>query len=91
MCVCKNICNNEGRLVVVLEECVSNLKHEEDILLRKNVETWISKVRDANSLCYRSFLSQLHKRREHASIIYHHLTNSNTASAYHSGPGSQEI
>lgn len=55
--------------MVVLEERISGLNQEEDVLPRRNVEASFIKVRVAKRVCRQSVLSQHHKKREHASVL----------------------
>lgn len=46
----KGFCVERGSFVVVLEESICSLKHEEDVLLTRYIEARIIRVRDTNSL-----------------------------------------
>lgn len=44
------ICDESGRLMVVFRKPFSGPKHEQDASIRRTVETWTIKVRDAKRL-----------------------------------------
>lgn len=75
----KEACVESGRLVLVLHKGVSGLKYEEDVLLRRNLDASVIKVCDVNNICHGRDLAKLHKKREHALVLYYHLKNSNAA------------
>lgn len=56
------LCVESGMLVVVLDKRVRGLNHEENVLLRTNVEARIIKVREAKSLPRWNVLARLQKR-----------------------------
>lgn len=80
-----------SRLDVIFDERVSRLNHEMHALLRRNIEAWFIKGRNAKSLCGRSLLTKLHKKRDHTLMLDHHHVNSTVAWIGHSRDGSQKI
>lgn len=41
-----------GWLLVILDERASGLSHEKDVILKRNVKTWVIKVRDDQKFCW---------------------------------------
>lgn len=52
------------RLVIVSDERISSINHENNFLLKRNIESWVIKMRDAKSIGHLSILAQLSKRRK---------------------------
>lgn len=52
------------RLVIIFDELVSSLSHEEGVFLRKSVATWLIKGCDTQILCYRLVSVQIHKQKK---------------------------
>lgn len=48
----KEICMERGRFVVILDELINSLHHEEKVFLKTNVDALVIKVRDVKSLCH---------------------------------------
>lgn len=87
----KRICVDNNWFVFVLAERVSSLNHKEDVLIRRNVEAWVIKVRVANSLCRWSVLTHILTKRMVAFVLYHHLAMCNVEYAGCSKIDRQEI
>lgn len=75
----KRSCVEMARLVIVLDKRISSLKHEQDILLGRNIKGWVMEVRGAKSFHRWNVLAQLPKNQEHALVLNHHLANSNVS------------
>lgn len=58
----KDIYVEWSRFFVVLDEPVRGLKHEENVLLKINVEAWVINMRDAKRLCIQRVCVQLHEK-----------------------------
>lgn len=80
-----------GRFVVVLEKLISSLNHVEIVLLRRNVETCVIKMREGKSPCCLSVIAQIYKKQSHASVFDYHFADSNVAYVCWSTIESQEI
>lgn len=61
--------------MVVLDKNISDLNHEQDILLREYVEAMAIRVFDAKRLHTWSDLAQILKMREHTLVFLSHPTN----------------
>lgn len=84
-------CVKSERLVVVLNWRISGVNHEDKVLFRRNVGSWVIKVRDANSLGLWSVVIRPHKKREELSALINYLPNSNVPYIGRSIVPSQEI
>lgn len=62
--VYKLIYGESGRLVVVLDKCISGLSHEKNVLLRTIIKIGILKVHDAKNTCHCVDFARLYKMRE---------------------------
>lgn len=76
--------------MVVLEGWVSGLNHGESVLLRRNLENGVIKVRNAWSPCHRDMPTPL-KKIEHILVLDTHFTNCDVVEVVRSRAGCQEI
>lgn len=86
----EGICVKLGRLVVVLDERVSSLNHEGNVLLGRNVEAWIIKERGGKSLCHSRVPDQRLKKMKRHLMLLQHASNCSIAYTGHFGASCQD-
>lgn len=58
----KEIVDERGRVLIILDQRVSGLIYLKNELLRRDIEAWVLRVRDTKNLCRWSFLASLKMR-----------------------------
>lgn len=71
----ESLCVKYSRPIIVLDEPVSVLNQEKDVLLKVKVEACLISIGDAKSLGHRNGPVRLHKKSIHACIFDKYLTN----------------